>query len=352
MTEQPVQRTWPELLSAVLRRDDLSVDDAAWAMDRVMTGEATPAQVAGLAVALRAKGETVDEIEGFVRSMYSHALLIDVPGATVDIVGTGGDRAHTVNISTMSAVVAAGAGATVVKHGNRAASSSSGAADVLERLGVRLDLAPEAVAQVAKEAGITFCFAPVFHASLRHAGVPRKELAIPTFFNFLGPLTNPARPRASAVGVFDERMAPIVAGVFARRGVEALVFRGDDGLDEISVATTTTVWTASDGEVRRETFDPRDVGIAYSPISALRGADPEFNAAVARRLLAGEQGAVRDAVLLSSAAALAALEPTREPVTTRLAAGLEKAAEAIDSGAAERVLGKWVEVSERLIRER
>ena len=348
MTEQ---RTWPELLSAVLRREDLSVQDAAWAMDRVMTGEATPSQVAGLAVALRAKGEAIDEIEGFVRSMYKHALLIDVPGATVDIVGTGGDRAHTVNISTMSAIVAAGAGATVVKHGNRAASSSSGAADVLERLGVRLDLPPEAVAQVAKEVGITFCFAPVFHASLRHAGVPRKELAIPTFFNFLGPLTNPARPRASAVGVFDERMAPIVAGVFARRGVEALVFRGDDGLDEISVATTTTVWTATGGQVHREVFDPRDVGIEYSPVSALRGADPEFNADVARRMLAGESGAVRDAVLLSSAAALAALEPSGEPVTARLGAGLAKAAEAIDSGAAQRVLAKWVEVSERLVRE-
>ena len=345
MTEQ---RTWPDILSAVVRRDDLSVDDAAWAMDRVMTGEATPAQVAGLAVALRAKGETVDEIEGFVRSMYSHALLIDVPGATVDIVGTGGDRAHTVNISTMSAIVAAGAGATVVKHGNRAASSASGAADVLERLGVRLDLPPEAVAQVAKEAGITFCFAPLFHASLRHAGVPRKELAIPTFFNFLGPLTNPARPKAAAVGVFDHRMASIVAGVFARRGVEALVFRGDDGLDEISVATTTTVWTASGGEVRQETFDPRAVGIELSPISALKGADPEFNAGVARRLLEGERGAVRDAVLLSSAAALAALTPSDGTVTERLEAGLAKAAESIDSGAAARVLATWVEVSERL----
>jgi anthranilate phosphoribosyltransferase len=252
----------------------------------------------------------------------------------------------------MSAIVAAGAGATVVKHGNRAASSSSGAADVLERLGVRLDLPPEAVAQVAKETGITFCFAPVFHASLRHAGVARKELAIPTFFNFLGPLTNPSRPRASAVGVFDERMAPILAGVFARRGVEALVFRGDDGLDEISVATTTSIWTATGGEVTREVFDPRDVGVEYSPVSALRGADPEFNAGVARKLLAGERGAVRDAVLLSSAAALAALEPSREPVTARLAAGLTKAAESIDSGAAERVLAKWVEVSERLIAER
>src|SRR2546423_9656021 len=345
MTEQ---RTWAELLSAVVRRDDLSVDDAAWAMDRIMTGEATSAQVAGLAVALRAKGETVDEIEGFVRSMYSHALLIDVPGATVDIVGTGGDRAHTVNISTMSAIVAAGAGATVVKHGNRAASSSSGAADVLERLGVRLDLAPEAVAPVAKEAGVTFCFAPVFHASLRHAGVPRRGLAIPTFFNFLGPLTNPARPRASAVGVFDERMAPIVAGVFARREVEALVFRGDDGLDEISVATTSTVWTASGGEGRRETFDPREVGIEYSPVSALRGADPEFNAEVARRLLAGERGAVRDAVLLSAAAALAALEPSSEPAAGRLGGGLAKAAESIDSGAAARALDAWIEVSERL----
>jgi anthranilate phosphoribosyltransferase len=342
-------RNWPELLSAVLRREDLSVDDAAWAMDKVMSGEATPVQVAGLAVALRAKGETVDEIDGFVRAMYAHATLIEVPGDTVDIVGTGGDRANTVNISTMSAIVAAGAGAKVVKHGNRSASSTSGAADVLEALGVRLDLPAPMVAEVANEAGITFCFAPVFHASMRHAGVPRKELGIPTFFNFLGPLTNPARPKALAVGVFDKLMAPIVAGVFARRGVEALVFRGDDGLDELTVSTTSTVWTASGGEVREQYFDPRDLGMELAPIETLRGADANHNARVARRLLdGGERGPIRDAVLLTTAAALAALTPSSDSVTERLAAGVERAAAAIDSGAAAAALTRWVEVSERL----
>jgi anthranilate phosphoribosyltransferase len=341
-------RTWPELLTALLRREDLSVADAKWAMDRVMTGEATPVQVAGLAVALRAKGETVDEIEGFVEAMYAHATLIEVPGDIVDIVGTGGDRAHTVNISTMSAIVAAGAGAKVVKHGNRAASSSSGAADVLEQLGVRLDLPTHLVAEVANQAGITFCFAPLFHSSLRHAGVPRKELAIPTFFNFLGPLTNPSKPKAMAVGVFDRTMAPVLAGVFARRGVEALVFRGDDGLDELTVSTTSTVWSASDGEVRKESFDPRDLGIEYAGIEELRGADAAYNAQVAVRLLEGERGPVRDAVLMNSAAALAALTPSAGTVTDRLAVGIKRAEESIDSGAAKATLEQWVETTVRL----
>lgn len=343
------QRTWPELLSAVIRREDLSVEDTAWVMDRIMSGEATPAQVAGFAVALRSKGETVDEIEGLVRAMYEHATLIEVAGDTVDVVGTGGDRAHTVNVSTMSAIVAAGAGAKVVKHGNRAQSSSTGAADVLEALGVRLDIPAHLVGRVADEAGITFCFAPLFHPSLRHAGVARKELAVPTFFNFLGPLANPARPRASAVGVFDKTMAPVLAGVFARRGVEALVFRGDDGLDELTISTTSTVWTASGGSVRTETFDPRDVGVALAPIETLRGADPAFNAGVARRVLDGEKGPVRDAVLLSAAAALAALTPSAESVTARIAGGMERAAAAIDSGAAAGALERWVEVSGKYV---
>lgn len=342
------EKTWPELLSALIRREDLSVDDTAWALDKVMAGEATPVQLAGFAVALRAKGETVDEIEGLVRAMYDHATLIEVPGDTVDIVGTGGDRAQTVNISTMSAIVAAGAGAKVVKHGNRAASSSSGAADVLEQLGVRLDLPARAVAEVANEVGITFCFAQVFHSSMRHAGVARKELAVPTFFNFLGPLTNPAKPKAMAVGVFDKRMAPVLAGVFARRGVSALVFRGDDGLDELTVTTTSSVWSTIDGAVREETFDPRDLGFEYTGIESLRGGDPAFNADVTRRLLAGEAGAVRDAVLMNSASALAALEPSSEPVTARLAAALKRAEDSIDSGAAQAVLGRWVAVSRRL----
>ncbi|MFR9676725.1 anthranilate phosphoribosyltransferase [Streptomyces sp. TR06-5] len=338
--------TWPDVLSALLAGEDLSSAASAWAMDRIMRGEASDAQIAGFAVALRAKGETVEEVAGLVRTMYEHAHTIEVPGRTVDIVGTGGDRAKTVNISTMSAIVVAGTGAKVVKHGNRAASSASGASDVLEKLGVNLDLAPQRVVEVAAEAGITFCFAVKFHPALRYAGAARAELGVPTPFNFLGPLTNPARVRAQATGVADARMAPILAGVLADRGSSALVFRGDDGLDELTTTATSTVWVVRDGAVRKESFDPRSVGIPMVPVEALRGADASYNADVARRLLDGEQGPVRDAVLLNSAAALAALDPTDEPLTERLAAGIARAAESLDSGAAKAVLERWVAASQ------
>ncbi|MFF3277092.1 anthranilate phosphoribosyltransferase [Streptomyces chrestomyceticus] len=338
-------RTWPGVLDALLQGRDLSADDTAWAMDRIMRGEATDAQIAGFAVALRAKGETVAEITGLVRAMYAHANLIDVPGPSVDIVGTGGDGAKTVNISTMSSIVVAGTGAKVVKHGNRAASSTSGASDVLEKLGVNLDLTPRRVVEVAEEAGITFCFAVKFHPSLRHVAPARRELGIRTTFNVLGPLTNPAKVRAQATGVADARMAPILAGVLAERGSSALVFRGDDGLDELTTTATSKVWVVRDGGVREETFDPRDVGIGLVPVEALRGADASYNADVARRLLGGETGPVRDAVLLNSAAALVALEPTAAPLNEQIAAGIERAAEAVDSGAARRALERWVAAS-------
>ncbi len=335
--------SWPQLLQAVLHGRDLVAADTAWVMDQVMRGQATPAQIAGFLVALRSKGETVDELEGLVRGMLSHAIRIDVPGRTVDVVGTGGDGAHTVNISTMSAIVAAGAGARVVKHGNRAASSASGSADVLEKLGVTLRLTPERVAAVVEEAGITFCFAPDFHPAMRHAAGPRRELGIPTVFNALGPLTNPAAPTSQAVGVADARLLPLIAGVLARNGGAGLVFRGDDGLDELTVTTTSTVLTVDGGVVREERFDPRDLGIPYAPIEALRGADAEFNAAVARRVLAGERGPVRDAVLLSAGAALASARPARgRSVTERLAEAVVVAGRAIDSGAAEATLERWV----------
>ncbi|WP_049566117.1 anthranilate phosphoribosyltransferase [Streptomyces sp. SBT349] len=334
--------TWPDVLTALVAGRDLTTEAAAWAMDRIMTGEATDAQIAGFAVALRAKGETVDEVGGLVRTMYEHAHLIEVPGPTVDIVGTGGDRARTVNISTMAAVVVAGTGATVVKHGNRAASSASGASDVLEQLGVNLDLTPQRVAEVAAEAGITFCFAVKFHPALRHVASARRELGIATPFNFLGPLTNPARVGAQATGVADARMAPIMAGVLAERGTSALVFRGDDGLDELTITTTSTVWVVRDGKVREETFDPRDVGVAYAPVEALRGADAAHNAAVARRVFAGEKGPVRDAVLMNAAAALAALNPADVPLCDQIASGMERAAASIDSGAAGARLDGWV----------
>ncbi|GAA0469903.1 anthranilate phosphoribosyltransferase [Streptomyces sp. NPDC046215] len=335
-------QSWPDVLSALLAGHDLSADTTAWAMDRIMRGEASDAQIAGFAVALRAKGETVDEIVGLVRTMYAHAHLINVPGATVDIVGTGGDYAKTVNISTMSAIVVAGTGAKVVKHGNRASSSASGASDVLEKLGVNLELDSRRVEEVAHEAGITFCFAVKFHPALRHVAAARKDLGIATSFNFLGPLTNPARVRAQATGVADARMAPIIAGVLAERGSSALVFRGDDGLDELTTTGTSTVWIVRDGVVRRTSFDPREVGITLVPIEALKGADASYNADVARRLLHGERGPVRDAVLLNSAAALVALEPTDAPLTDQIAAGMARAAESIDSGAAESALARWV----------
>ena len=334
-------RSWPEVLNALLYGQDQSADATAWAMDQIMRGQATDAQIAGFVVALRAKGETVEEINGLVRTMYEHANIIEVPGRTVDIVGTGGDGAKTVNISTMSALVVAGTGAKVVKHGNRAASSASGASDVLEKLGVNLDLTPQRVAEVADEAGITFCFAVKFHPALRHAGAARGQLGIRTVFNILGPLTNPAQVRAQAVGVADPRMAPVVAGVFAERGNSSLVFRGDDGLDELTTTATSHVWIVRDGKVTEQTFDPRDVGIDLVPVEALRGGDPSYNAEVARRLLDGEQGPVRDAVLLNSAAALVALDPGAGTLAEQLRVGMDRAAESIDSGAAKRALERW-----------
>lgn len=340
-------RSWPAVLNGLLEGRDQSADDTAWAMDRIMRGEATDAQIAGFAVALRAKGETVQEITGLVRGMYEHANVIEVPGETVDIVGTGGDGAKTVNISTMAAIVIAGAGAKVVKHGNRAASSASGSSDVLEKLGVNLDLSPKRVPEVAEEAGITFCFAIKFHPALRYAGAARGQLGIRTVFNLLGPLTNPAKVKAQAVGVADARMAPIVAGVFAERGNSSLVFRGDDGLDELTTTGTSRVWVVRDGAVREESFDPRDVGIDIVPIEALRGGDPSYNAEVARRLLDGERGPVRDAVLLNAAAALVAVRPGEGTLVEQIRAGMDRAAESIDSGAAKAALERWVAASNR-----
>lgn len=337
------EHTWPEVLTALVRGRDLASEQTAWAMGEVLTGDATPAQVAAFAVALRAKGETVDEVEGLVRTMYEHATAIEVPGRCVDIVGTGGDRSRTVNISTMAAVVTAGSGARVVKHGNRAASSSSGSADVLEALGVSLDLPPARVAQVALEAGITFCFAPVFHSSLRHAAAPRRELGIATTFNFLGPLTNPVRPAAQAVGVADPAMAPVLAGVLSRRGVDALVFCGDDGLDELTTTSTSTVWVVRPGaEVEQVTLDPLDLGIGRAPAASLVGGEPDVNADIFRRVLAGEPGPVRDAVVLNAAAGLATYAGETGSLASRLATGVAAAVTSIDSGAAAGVLDAWV----------
>jgi anthranilate phosphoribosyltransferase len=338
--------TWPRLISALISGKDLTADGTAWAMDTIMSGEATPAQIAGFLVALSAKGETVEELSGLVDAMLAHARPVSITGEKLDIVGTGGDQLNTVNISTMAALVAAGAGAKVVKHGNRAASSSSGSADVLEALGVRLDLSIEQVARNAEEAGITFCFAQVFHPSFRHTAVPRRELAIPTAFNFLGPLTNPAKVQASAVGVANARMAPLVAGVLAQRGSRGLVFRGNDGLDELTTTGPSTVWEIRNGTVTELTFSPTDLGIKPATVEQLRGGDAQANAAVVREVLAGKEGAARDAVLLNAAAGLVAFDSSADgPFLDRMQKAFSRAAESIGSGAAAAVLENWVSLS-------
>ena len=343
--------TWPRLLTALIEGRDLTADETRWAMNQVMLGEASPVQIAGFLVALRAKGLTVGELTGLADEMLAHAHRISVPGRCVDIVGTGGDLKHTVNISTMAALTVAGAGVRVVKHGNRAASSSTGTADVLEALGLRLDHEPARVAELAEEVGITFCFAQRFHPSMRHAGPVRKDLGVPTVFNFLGPLTNPAQPGAVAIGVPDARMAALMAGVLASRGTSGLVFRGPEGLDELAPAGVSDLWWVRDGEVTEHTLDAAaEVGLEAVTIADLRGGMPDENAEVVRRYLAGERGPVRETVLLNAAAALVAEGSTPGTGTgslaERLRAGVAVAAAAVDDGRAAAVLDRWVATSQ------
>jgi anthranilate phosphoribosyltransferase len=390
------ERTWPNLFAALVRGEELSTSDTAWAMSEIVAGNATSAQIAAFAVALRAKGETATEIAGLVEAMLGAALRVDlgsVLGAdsardAVDIVGTGGDRAHTVNISTMAAIVVAGAGVRVVKHGNRAATSLCGASDLLEHLGIPLDLGPDEVARCVADAGIGFCFAPRFHPGYRHTSGPRREMGIPTVFNFLGPLTNPAQPRAGAVGCADTRMAAIMAEVFARRGDSVLVLQGEDGLDEFTTTAATRVWAVSGGQVTPLVIDAADLGLPRASAADLRGGDVTVNADVARRVFAGETGPVRDAVLVNAASALVAYDGlgaggvlgaggldaggpgtgglavgglvtgeaavglgsggavAAEDLTKALIAAIERAANAIDSGATAAALTRWVEVAQ------
>jgi anthranilate phosphoribosyltransferase len=338
--------SWPTVFTSLLAGQDLTAEASGWAMDQIMGAEASPAQVAGFLMALRAKGETVEEMRGLADTMLAHASRIEVAGPSLDIVGTGGDRAHTVNISTMASIVAAATGVRVVKHGNRSASSSSGSADVLEALGVNLRLSPDRVAAVALEAGITFCFAQTFHPSMRHAASARRDLGIGTAFNFLGPLTNPAQPTYAAVGVADLRMAPLIAGVFAGRGKDAVVFRGDDGLDELTISTTSSVWWVRSGQVQEYRLDPEQLGLTLHPLETLRGADAVHNAGVVREVLAGVTGPVRDAVVLNAGIALALTVPDEgagtEAFTAAVRAGMDRAERAIDDGSAAAVIDRWV----------
>ncbi|AHH17118.1 anthranilate phosphoribosyltransferase [Nocardia nova SH22a] len=345
-------RSWPGILGALTDGVDLTAEEAAWAIDEIFSDNATSAQIAAFGVAIKMKGPTATELSGLAQGMLGHARRVSLEVGAVDIVGTGGDRSGTVNISTMSSVVVSAAGVPVVKHGNRAASSKSGGADVLEALGVRIALDPDAVAQCVREVGIGFCFAPLFHPALRFAGPARKEIGIPTVFNVLGPLTNPAQPGAGLIGCAFADLVPVIAGAFAERGTNTLVVRGNDGLDEITTADTTDVWVVSGGQTHETTIDPVRLGIDRVDPEALRGGDATVNAAIAREMFEGRPGAVRDAVLLNSAAAVVAYELTPERASTDihdlLAPALERVAAAVDSGAATALLDRWVKVSNEL----
>jgi anthranilate phosphoribosyltransferase len=331
---------WPQILTRLVARETLTADEAADAMHAIMSGDATPGQIGGFLMALRTKGETADELEGFARTALGFANPVRPAVPVVDTCGTGGDRSGTFNISTVAALVVAGAGVAVAKHGNRAASSHCGSADLLEALGVKIDLDAAGVERCLAEAGIGFMFAPVFHPAAGNATPVRRELRVPTVFNFLGPLTNPARPHAQVVGVSDARMLPLMAEVLARRGVRAKLFRGEDGLDELTTTGLSTVYDVRDGQVREGHLDPSELGLARARPEDLQGGDAAASAAIARSILAGETGPRRDVVLLNAGAAL---EIAGAAAT--LPEGMARAAEAIDAGAATATLDRWVAVS-------
>lgn len=347
--------TWKYILNQLVKHQNLTDTEVAWAMDHIMTGQTEQPILASFLTALHSKGETPEELGALAAGMIAKAETVDIDPNAVDIVGTGGDQQNTVNISTMAALVIAGTGATVVKHGNRASTSKSGSADVLEALGIRLDMPIPAVAECARETGITFLFAMTFHPAMRHVGPTRRMLGIPTAFNYLGPMTNPARVKSSAIGVANPVMAEKMAHVFAESGDHALIFRGDDGLDELTIATTSRLWEAVDGKLTEYRFDPTEYGLQNAPLEQLRGGDAEYNAGVFRAILAGEGEspksplrAVHDAVLINAAAGLVAYRPTNgESFEARFTKALADARESIASGAAERVLNAWVEFSEK-----
>lgn len=342
MTQSPF--TIRDAIGLVVSGASLTEEQAAAAMEQIMTGEATPAQFGAFVTALRLKGETVDEIAGMARVMRDRARRVQVDGALLDTCGTGGDDSGTFNVSTAAAFVAAGAGARVAKHGNRAMTSRCGSADVLEALGARIDLSPEGVRRCLEEVGIGFMFAPAFHPAMKFAAGPRREIGIRTVFNILGPLTNPAGARAQVLGVASAALAEKMALVLQRLGSEhALVVHGDDGVDEVSVCGPTTVFELANDGVCCYRVHPSDVGLAARPRAALLGGTPAENAAALRSVLAGEPGPLRDFVLMNAAAGLVAYD-----LAPDLAAGVRRAAAAIDSGAAREKLDRFVEVTNSL----
>lgn len=339
-------RTYIEKLSNGL---DLEAAQISEVMGEILEGQAETKDIKEFLLALKAKGESAEEVSALVDQMFRHSAPIEISVRAVDTVGTGGDGAHTINISTTAAIIAASAGAVVVKHGNRAASSKSGSGDLLEALGVAISLQGDAVEKTVAKLGIGFCFAPIFHPAMRFAAPARKELGVPTVFNILGPLANPAKPQAAAIGVADDRMHLVMAQVLANRGVDGFVFRGDDGLDEITLSTSTSVLTIGNGEITSDRIEPGDFGLKRAPVTDLIGGDAIENARITRSIFAGEAGAPRDAVLLNAAAAIAAYDGNlTQSIQERIAAALTRATEAVDSGATSRLLDNWIELTQSL----
>jgi anthranilate phosphoribosyltransferase len=345
--------TWPAILDSLLAKNHLDRASASWAMTEIMSGEASEAQVGAFMMALRAKGESVEELAGLVDVMLEHSVLLDSGDDAVDIVGTGGDLAGTVNVSSMAAILTAAAGVPVMKHGSRSASGKTGSSEMLEVLGVRLDLSPERVAEVFREVGITFFFAPVFHPAMRHVAPIRKALGVPTTFNFLGPLANPAQPIATSLGVANPFIAPLMAAEMAARGRTALVFRGSDGLDELTTTGTSHIWQVSGGVVTEFDLDPAELGLPRASVADLVGGDAHFNAQVARMVLGKETpdrnlDAVRDIVVLNAAGGVVAYELAKDAsqamlsINERFAKAIAKVRSALDTGAAAEKLSAWI----------
>lgn len=337
------QTSWKSLINAIERHEDLSLEESAWAMREMMSGAAEPVHVAAFLVGLHTKGETAEELHGLAEQMLDMAEEYHGPREAIDIVGTGGDQHNTVNISTMASLVIAGAGAKVVKHGNRASSSSTGSADALERLGLPLDAPSDRVEAAVDEVGISFLFANTYHPAMRYIGPIRKTLGVPTAFNYLGPLVNPARVTSSVIGVSSTRIAPLMADVFAKRMQHALVFTGPLNLDELSLIGPTRMWETYGGEVHESVIEVADISLPPNTLADITGRDAEFNADVIRRVVAGEQGPIRNTVVLNAAAGLvAASDQVDSPLTDRLNDAIATAEESIDSGKARKVLTDWI----------
>lgn len=340
---------WDENIAIINSGLDLEVDRVQWCMNEILTGQASNETIKSFLIALKNKGESPEEVGALVAQMYQHCAPITIQQRAVDTVGTGGDGAHTINISTTAAIIAAASGAKVVKHGNRAASSKSGSADLLENLGININLDGKGVEECFEKIGIGFCFAPIFHPAMRYAAAARKELATPTVFNILGPLANPARPKAAAIGVANERMHLVMAQVLGDRGIDGFVFRGDDGLDEITLATTTSVLSIGTEEIVSGLIEPSEFGISTAPISSLVGGDGAHNAQISRSIFAGVKGPHRDACVLNAAAAIAAYEGRSElSLHERITSGVDAAINAIDSGAAMELVNKWSLLTQKL----